>query len=70
MKKVWGRMSRAAFLFTGAKDAFGKPSHFYCRICKKDASVMTHGVHEILLHYQGTKHFPRDQRLCLETPGW
>ena len=23
-----------------------------------------------LLHYQGTKNFPRDQRLRLETPGW
>ena len=31
---------------------------------------MTHGVHEILRHYQGTKHFPREQRLRLETPGW
>ena len=33
-------------------------------------SVLTHGMHEILRHYQGTKHFPRDQRLRLETPGW
>ena len=32
-------------------------------------SVMTHGVHKILRHYQGTKHFPRDQLLRLETPG-
>ena len=31
---------------------------------------MTHGVHEILRHFQWTKHFPRDQRLRLETPGW
>ena len=31
---------------------------------------MTHGVHEILRHYQGTKHFPRDQRLRLEAQGW
>ena len=31
---------------------------------------MTHGVQEILRHYQGTKHFPRDQRLRLEIPGW
>ena len=31
---------------------------------------MTLGVHETLRHYQGTKHFPRDQRLRLETPGW
>ena len=31
---------------------------------------MTHGVYEILRRYQGTKHFTRDQRLRLETPGW
>ena len=59
---------RAGPLFvTGPTDA---PSHFYCRICRKDVSVMTHEVHEILRHFQGTKHFPRDQRLRLETPGW
>ena len=31
---------------------------------------MTQGVHEILRHYKGTKHFPRDQRLRLGAPGW
>ena len=31
--------------------------------------MLTHGMHG-LRHYQGTKHFPRDQRLRLETPGW
>ena len=31
---------------------------------------MTHGHHEILRHFQGSKHFPRDQRLRFETPGW
>ena len=30
---------------------------------------MTHGLQEILRHYQGTKHFQRDQRLRLESPG-
>ena len=55
---------------TGATDAAGKPSHFYCRVCRKDVSVLTHGPHEILRHYQGVKHFARDQRLRLETPGW
>ena len=55
---------------TGATDAAGKPSHFYCRICRKDASVLTHGPHEVLRHFQGVKHFARDQRLRLETPGW
>ena len=32
--------------------------------------MLTHGHHEILRHFQGSKHFPRDQRLRLETPGW
>ena len=58
------------FFVTGATDAAGKPSHFYCRVCRKDVSVLTHGPHEILRHYQGVKHFACDQRLRLETPGW
>ena len=58
------------FFVTGATDAAGKPSHFYCRICRKDVSVLTHGPHEVLKHFQGVKHFARDQRLRLETPGW
>ena len=33
-------------------------------------SVITHRVQEILRHYQGTKHFPRDQRLRFKTAGW
>ena len=70
MKKVWGANEVGQFFVTGATDAVGKPSHFYCRVCRKDVSVLTHGPHEILRHYQGVKHFARDQRLRLETPGW
>ena len=58
------------FFVTGATDAAGKPSHFYCRICRKDVSVLTHGPHEVLRNFQGVKHFARDQRLRLETAGW
>ena len=58
------------FFVTGATDTAGKPSHFYCRVRRKDVSVITHGPHEILRHYQGVKHFARVQRLRLETPGW
>ena len=58
------------FFVTGATDAAGKPSHFYCRVCRKDVSVLMHGLHEILRNYQGVKHFARNQRLRLETPGW
>ena len=58
------------FFVTGATDAAGKPSHFCCRVCRKDVSALTHGPHEILRHYQGVKHFAHDQRLTLETPGW
>ena len=70
MKKVWGANEVGQFFVTGATDAAGKPSHFYCRVCRKDVSVLTHGPHEILRHYQGVKQFARDQRLRLETPGW
>ena len=58
------------FFVTGAKDAAGKPSHFYCRICRKEVSVLTHGQTEVLGHFRGVKLFARDQRLRLETPGW
>ena len=70
MKKVWGTNEVVEFFVTGATDAAGKPSHFYCRVCRKDVSVLTHGPQEILRHYQGVKHFAPDQRLRLETPGW
>ena len=58
------------FFVTWATDAAGKPSNFYCRICRKDVSVLTHGPHEVLRHFQGVKDFTHDQRLRLETPGW
>ena len=70
MKKVWGADEVGRFFVTGSTDAAGKPSHFYCRICRKDVSDLTHGPHEVLRHFQGVKHFARDQRLRLETPGW
>ena len=69
-KKVWGADEFGRFFVTGASDATGKPSHFYCRICRKDVSVPTHGPHELLRHFQDVKHFARDQRLRLETAGW
>ena len=70
MKKVWGANEVVQFFVTGATDAAVKPSHFYCRVCRKDVSVLKHGPHEILRHYQGVKHFAHDQRLRLETHGW
>ena len=71
MKRARGTSDVGRFFVTGPTDVATKPSHFYCRICRKDVSVLTHGHHEILRHFQGSKHyFPRDQRLRLETPGW
>ena len=68
--KVWGANEVGQFFVTGATEAAGKPIPFYCRVCRKDVSVLTHGSHETLRHYQGVKHFARDRRLKLETPGW
>ena len=70
MKRAWGTSDVGRFFVTRLTDVATKPSHFYCRICRKDVSVLTRGHHEILRHFQGSKHFPRDQRLRLETPGW
>ena len=70
MKKAWGTSDVGRFFVNRPTDVAKKPSHFYCRICRKDVSVLTHGHHEILRLFQGSKHFPRDQRLRLETPGW
>ena len=32
--------------------------------------MLTYGHHEILRHFEGSKDFPRNQRLRLEKPGW
>ena len=68
MKRARGTSDVGQFFMTGPTDVATKPRHFYCRTCRKDVSVLTHGHHEILRHFQGSKHFPRDQRLRLETP--
>ena len=70
MKRAWGTSDVGRFFVTGPTDVATKPSHFHCKICRKHVSVLTHGHHEILRHFQGSKHFPSDQRLRLETPGW
>ena len=70
MKRAWRTSDVGRFFVTGPMDVATKPSHFYRRICRKDVSVLTHGHHEILRHFQGSKHFSRDQRLRLETPDW
>ena len=58
------------FFVTGPSDAANMPSLFYCRLCWKNLSVLTHGHHEVLRHFQGSRLFARDQRLRLETPAW
>ena len=70
MKKSYATSELARFFVTGPTDASTKLSEFYCRICRKDVSVLTHGSPEVLRHFQGIRHFPRDQRQRLETPGW
>ena len=56
--------------YTGATDSPGKPSQFYCGICHTDVSAPTNGPKGILPRFHGARHFPRAQRLRLETPGW
>ena len=69
MKKVNAATELGRFFVTGPSDADNMPSHFYCRVCRKNVSVLTHGHHEVLRQFQGSRHFARDQRLRLERPG-
>ena len=69
-KKLWGGDEVGRFFVTGVTDVAGKPSHFYCRICRKDVSVLTHGPHGVLRQFQGIKQIARDQRRRLDPPGW
>ena len=70
LKKGYAVGELAQFFIIGPTDAANKLSEFYCRVCRKDVSVLTHGGYEIIRHFQGHRHFARDQRLRLETPGW
>ena len=70
IKKVYAATELRKFFVTGPLDAVNMPSHFYCQLCQKKVSVLTHGHHEVLRQFQGPRHFVRDQRLRLETPGW
>ena len=70
MKKVYAATDLGRCFVTGPSDAAKMPRHFYCRVCRKNVSVLTHGHHEVLRHFQGSRHFARYQLLRLETPGW
>ena len=70
MKTVYAATELGWFFVTGPSDAANMSSQFYCRVCRKKVSLLTHGYHEVLRHFQGSRHFARDQRLRLETPGW
>ena len=70
MKKGYAVGELAQFFVTGPTDAANKLSEFFCRVCRNDVLVLTHGGYEIVRHFQGYRHFARDQRLRLETPGW
>ena len=47
-EKSVGTNDVGQFFVTGPTDIATKPSHFYCRICRKDVSVLTHGHNEVL----------------------
>ena len=70
MKKSYATSELVRFFVTGPTDASTKLSEFYCRLCRKDVSVLTHGRSEVLRHFQVIRHFARDQRLRIETPWW
>ena len=70
LKRSHATTEFASLFVTGATKAANKPGSFFCRVCRKDMSVAAKGGYEIRRHFQGHKHFGRDQRYRLETPGW
>ena len=70
MKTSYTISDLVRFFVTGPTDASTNLSEFYCRICRKDVSVLTRVSSEVLRHFQRIRHFARDQRLRLETSGW
>ena len=70
MKKMYAATELGRFFVTRPSDAANIPSHFHCRVCRENVSVLTHGHHDLLRHFHVSRHFARDQRLHLETPGW
>ena len=70
MENVEGAKKVGLFSVTEVTDEARKRSHFSCQICRKDVSILTHGAHEVLRRFQGSKFIPPNQRLRLETPGW
>ena len=70
MRKMYAATELGRFFVTGLLPAANMPSHFHCRVCRKNVSVLTDGHHEVLRHFRGRCYFARDQRLRLESPGW
>ena len=70
MRKVYSATELGRLFVTGLSHASNKPSQLHCRVCRKNVSVLTHGHHEVLRHFQGSRRFAHDQRLRLKTPGW
>ena len=57
LKRSHAQGEVGSFFVTGSTDAAAKPSHFYCRVCRKDISISAKGSYEILRHYQGSRHY-------------
>ena len=59
MKNTWASDEVAPLFVTGPTDSVANPSHFYCPLCRRDVTVLSHGSFECLRHYQVTKHLQR-----------
>ena len=70
IRRVHGASELGRFFVTRPTDAANKPSHFCCRVFRRDVSVLAHGHNDISKNFQSARHFSRDQRLRLETPAW
>ena len=68
--KMYGGRRDGPFRRDWARNAIGQPCHFYCRICYKDVSILTHDPHKSRRHSNSANKFRLVQRFSFETPGW
>ena len=65
MKKIHAADEFGRFFVTGRLDASSEASHFYCRLCRKDVSVLTDRPREILRYFQGVSALPKTKGCAL-----
>ena len=67
-EEFFSKIGWTRFFLSGPADPLHNPHMVWCHMCKKNFSVKTKGVVEILRHHRTEKHLRKDQRWRYEHP--